>query len=218
MAKLQHFPSVFYRHLKVCVGECVCVQSSEWGNSIAWKRHWMRHGNNGVALWKQSEILMTSCRCWWMKRGFSHYRRALRSSSLAVQKNVQLPFMDGWPRHGADEASESDARVSKIASEIKPNTATTPPISLTAFSQPGRFDGQIEPPNRLFISRICRRSAGESDGWAQAVIFRRPKASISGKVMTKEMWIVDASLHTTIVITAVPQQPHRKALVETTAV
>lgn len=30
-----------------------------------------------------------------------------------------------------------------------------------------------------------------------AVIFRRPKASISGKVMTKEMWLVDASLHTT---------------------
>lgn len=29
------------------------------------------------------------------------------------------------------------------------------------------------------------------------MIFRRPKASISGKVMTKEMWTVDAGLHAT---------------------
>lgn len=51
--------------------------------------------------------------------------------------------------------------------------------------------------SRLTDSSSPRSAGGRlvSDGWAQAVIFRRPKASISGKVMTKQMWIVDASLH-----------------------
>lgn len=119
--------------------------------------------------------------------------------------------MDEWPRHGADEASESDTHVSKIASEINPNTATTSPISWTAV-QPA---GKVWRTNRaasltLYLQDLLEVRWCE---WWLSTGCRRPKASISGKVMTKEMWIVDASLHTThsyySAATTIPQRGPR---------